>query len=178
MSPFLSTLRTAHAYALEAARELKSDGKTASLGTLCLYLTLIELCGAVIALRDETLASGVASIARSALDAFVDIRNLLEDSTYWVRLEAADDFEWKKVLENASAGGNTALGPLGAAPNFAELRRQISDRVKAAEKAGTAKLSPEERFAKANLRPECQSLFAFLSAEGPQQHFDALGSPH
>jgi len=60
----------------------------------------------MIALRYETLATGVASIARSALEAFADIQNLLEDPGYWARLEMADDLEWKKVLESARAGAN------------------------------------------------------------------------
>jgi hypothetical protein len=60
---------------------------------------------------------------RSALDAYVDLKNLLQDPTYWMQLEAADSFEWGKLLQAASAPGNQYLASFRSDPDFPDYRR-------------------------------------------------------
>jgi hypothetical protein len=87
-----------------------------------LYFALMELAGSVIVLRRNSRIAGVSAKLRSAVDAFVDIKSLLNDSNYWRNLEAADSAEWKKILQAASMPGNDFLAGFAADPKLSSHR--------------------------------------------------------
>jgi hypothetical protein len=148
----IRTLNTVHDAAVRAARNLRIPRDITEHYALLLYFTLIECCRSVAILSENQRVAGIAAIARSALDAFIDIKNSLSDAEYWRSLEAADSIEWNKLLQTASAPGNDFLATLSADPNFLVYRTAMAQTVAQGKVRGLVKLSPEDRFAKADLR--------------------------
>jgi hypothetical protein len=173
----LKIVNAVHALAVAAAPRLRAPRDYTEHYALLLYFTLIECCGSIALLREQSRVAGVAAVVRSALDAFVDIKNLLSDPEYWRSLEAADSYEWKKIMESASVPGNAFLDGLRIDPKFPEYRSMISQNVANAAARGNTKLSPEERFEKANLRAEYKSLYPMLSADA-HNNTSLLNSRH
>jgi hypothetical protein len=161
----IHTLNTVHDLAVHAARKLRVPRDITEHYALLLYFTLIECSGSVAILFENERVAGIAAIARSALDAFVDIKNLLDDPEYWRSLEAADSIEWNKLMQTASVPGNDFLTALSADPNFPLYRKAIAQAVAEGKTRGFEKLSPEVRFEKAKLPTVYKSLYPMLSAD-------------
>lgn len=173
----LKLLNDVHDQAVAAAGKLRISASPANHCAVLLYFTLVESAGSVAILRENSRFAGVTAIVRSALDAFVDIKNLLSEPEYWRHLDAADSIEWKKVLEAASVPGNDYLVGLSGSPRFPANRQKVAAKVAAYAKAGIAKLSPEERFEKAKLTAEYQALYSMLSADS-HNNTSALKTRH
>jgi hypothetical protein len=161
----VGTLNAAHDLAVNAARNLRVPRDITEHYAILLYFTLIECCGSFAILFENRRVAGVAAIARSALDAFVDIKNLLSDQEYWRNLEAADSFEWNKLMQTASGPRNDFLSGLSADPNFPLYRTAIAQAANDGKMRGVVKLSPEARFEKADIPTVYKSLYPMLSAD-------------
>jgi hypothetical protein len=74
--------------------------------SVALLLAILDLARSVVASDRAGTYAAVAIVTRSAIDAYTDLVNLCENNEYWERLEAADAFERKKILESASRGRN------------------------------------------------------------------------
>jgi hypothetical protein len=163
-SAMLEVLRDAHEQAKNAAYKLRITGDPANHYAVMLYFTLIESAGSVLSLLKENRIAGVSAITRSALDAFVDIKNLIETPTHWRNLEAADAAQWKKTLEAASVPGNQYLTGLAQDSNFVQYRKEMKKRIKFASASGVKGLGVEARFVMASLNAEYH-LYSFLSSD-------------
>jgi hypothetical protein len=83
----LTLLADVHNQATGTCYKLQSTGGPANVYSVMLYFTLIECARSILVLRQNSLIAGVSGIARCALDAFVDLKNLLRYPTYWRNLE-------------------------------------------------------------------------------------------
>jgi hypothetical protein len=133
--------------------------------SVALLLAILDLARSVVASDRAGTYAAVAIVTRSAIDAYTDLVNLCENNEYWERLEAADAFEWRKVLESASRGRNPILEPLRKNETFVQGRRMQSDRLDELSNRGVAKLETKERFERAGLTNEYDSVYQMLSAE-------------
>lgn len=109
--------------------------------------------------------TGIGPITRCAIDAYADLCNVCEDPRYFKHLDAASAFHWKKLLERASAGRIATLKALTDSPLLAAGRKRFTVELKTLKAQGIEPLEIGERFKRANLTDEYQSLYAILSAE-------------
>jgi hypothetical protein len=85
---------------------------------VALYGSIIELTGAIIALVDRRLITGVPVLLRSVLEAYVDLHNLSEVPTYGYVLELGHIRECLKILHEAKTGKNEYLAAISEAPDL------------------------------------------------------------
>lgn len=130
-----------------------------------LWQAIIEYARAVAAVvRAGTLYAPVV-LARSALDAYVDLVNACVDRDYSDHLAAADTRSWRKVLERASSGRNPYLAALAEEDSFVPGRRMFSERGRELEQRSISKLEIDERFRRAGMTVEYEAVWSILSAE-------------
>lgn len=137
---FLDNLDAIHNLALKSARKIRFTVEPTNHFAGLLYFEIIELAGSVIVLRQNQRVAGVSIATRTALDAFVDLKNLLKDPDYWMQLEAADSGEWSKLLQTASARGNQYLDGFRADPAFPDYRKHMKKATQKAKAANIIKL--------------------------------------
>lgn len=132
---------------------------------LSLYVTLIQLAESVKVIAERGPNIAVPTLARQALDAFVDLSNVLTHEHYWKRLEYADDLSWKKELEHASAPGNPFLRLISeSGDTLVESRKLHGQRIAEWKRQGISEAKAEERFRLAGMESEYDALWLMLSA--------------
>jgi hypothetical protein len=131
--------------------------------SVLLLYAVLDYARSVTALANAGAFAGIPVIARSALDAYVDICNLCDHADYWRTLEAVDAAKWKALLERASAGGYPALEGLRKDALFPVARRKYAKELKQLRAEGIKTLEIYERFDKAGLKNEHGSIYAILS---------------
>jgi len=130
-----------------------------------LLWTVLDFARDVIALAQVARYGAIAILTRSALDAYADIANLGDHPDYWEHLAAADASKWKQLLERASRGGNPMLKALSEDELLPLGRRKNAQELKALQAKGVEKLDIDERFKRAQLTDEYESMYAILSSE-------------
>lgn len=133
--------------------------------SVLLFYSILDHGRSVVALADAQTYSAISIVTRSALDAYADIANLADHPRYWEHLEEADASKWKPILERASRGGNPALRGLSESDLLPPGRRQFSQELKELRARGIRALGAEERFQRAGLNNEYESMYSLLSAE-------------
>jgi hypothetical protein len=103
---YLDTLEVAHDLACKAANKISLTADETNHLAGIMYFEIIELAGSAILLRQCQRVVGVSLIARTALDSFVDLKNLLKYPDYWAMLDASDFREWRKMLQAAHKPDN------------------------------------------------------------------------
>src|SRR5262249_3519699 len=68
---------------------------------VCLYASLIELCGGIIALVQSDRLSALPPVFRTFLEAYVDLKNVIQTPTYIKNCYAKHHAAWIKVLNNS-----------------------------------------------------------------------------
>jgi hypothetical protein len=130
-----------------------------------LLLTVLDYARDVVALIHAARYGAIAIVTRSALDAYTDIANLGDHPNYWEHLAAADASSWKQLLERASRGRNPMLKGLSEDDLLPVGRRKNAQELKALQAKGVEKLSIDERFKRAELTNEYESMYSLLSSE-------------
>ena len=133
--------------------------------SVLLYYAILDHARSIAALADARAYAAIPIVTRSALDAYADVANLADHPKYWEHLEEADASKWKPLLERASRGGNPALRGLEESDLLPQGRRQFSQELKELRARGVSTLGAEERFQRAGLTNEYESMYALLSAE-------------
>ena len=133
--------------------------------SVLLYYAILDHARSIAALADAQTYCAIPIVTRSALDAYADIANLADHIRYWEHLEEADGSKWKPLLERASRGGNPALKGLAESDLLPQGRRQFSKDLKELRAKGVSTLGAEERFQRAGLNNEYESMYSLLSAE-------------
>lgn len=147
-----------------------------------LYAT-VDYAGSVSALIAAQSYKGIPALARSAMYAYVDVVNLCGRSGYREQLELLDDFQWKKILERASAGDNPYLASLSHSDLLVPGRKLHARQLKEAQERQVKKLEIDDRFRLAGLHHEYESAYSLLSADAHnapssvRMYFDSTYDP-
>ena len=167
---FPHTLEVAHDLAWKAANKISisADETNHLAGIMC--FEIIELAGSAIILRRNERVAGVSLIARTALDAFVDLKNLLKFPDYWAMPEASDSREWRTILQAAHKPENQYLAGFRADPAFPDYQKQMKRRLKDAIAVSATKLGAEEQFARVGMQNEFAGLIDSIS-RSPRRSF-------
>jgi hypothetical protein len=130
---------------------------------VALYGTMIELTGNMITLIDNKQWTGVPSIFRSFLEAFVEFKNLEEDYRYVYLMEVSYNEQWLKVLLEAKNNSNPFLKSIA---DYEGIDEQISDTklvISNLHLEGYKPLNIFQKFEKAGMTLEYRSIYNFLS---------------
>jgi hypothetical protein len=130
-----------------------------------LFYAILDHARSIAVLADARAYSAIPVVTRSALDAYADIANLADHSRYYEHLEEADAAKWKPILERASRGGNPALRSLAESDLLGPGRKKFAQELKELRARGVNSLGVEERFQRAGLNNEYESMYSLLSAE-------------
>ena len=128
-----------------------------------LYGSLIELTGSLIILVEKKHSTGVPSILRSFLEAYVAFVNLYADENYVKYMYASFHKQWLKVLREAKYNPNPFLKSIS---EFENIDAKINEHEKELDNLESKKFRPLnvfECFEKAGMVNEYRSLYNFLS---------------
>jgi hypothetical protein len=131
---------------------------------LLLYAVL-DQARAVLTLARAGQFTAIPIIARTALDAYTDLVNLADHPRYWENLVAVDAAKWKSLLERTSQGGNPMLKGLKHDVLLPAGRRKYGRELKALRAKDVRTLEIAERFERAGLTHEYESVYSILSDE-------------
>jgi hypothetical protein len=126
---------------------------------------ILDYDRAIVSLIDGGRYTAIPVLTRSGLEAYVDLANLCSDPTYWRNLRKAHVVEWTNYLNLAADGNNHFLAPLANDPSFEEARRMYAQLAQELGEMQIKKLKVHQRFARADLAKEYESLYAMLCAE-------------
>lgn len=142
---------------LKFNKSIRVDG-----AVVCSYGTLIEMTSGCLALIRAGENTCVSIVFRSFLEAAADFINLNADETYIEHLMMKNDEEWIKVLDVKNQA-NPFLASIFADASIEERRAQFQQNVEKRNKQGIRSFNIKERFAKANLLDEYNSIYRFKS---------------
>jgi Family of unknown function (DUF5677) len=126
---------------------------------IALYCSIIELSSSVILLIDNRGSSAIPIVFRSLLEAYVDFKNLMKDSSYNQFMQAAYLSEWCKILKEASKKANRFLGKLASDVGLGNVAAGQLEALKDLETRGFKPLNHFERFKRAGMEDEYRSIY-------------------
>lgn len=144
---------------------------------VALYGTLIELTGSIITLIERNHRTGVPPIFRSVLEAFVEFKNLHEDTEYSYYMDSSYLNQWIKVLKEAKTKSNPYLKSVSEIENIDEQIQKDKQELTILRKKKYHPLKVFERFERAGMENEYRSLYNFLSNDA-HSNIRALISRH
>lgn len=150
--------------AIEFGREFKFD--STYLGHLCvvsLYMSMLELTAEILHLNREGPKPGIPIIARSILEAYVEIKNLTEDDEYIVVVEGAWVQSWLKMMKSAK-DGNQYLSLLAQDSDLETNIEQHEAKLKELKENGYKWTTFKSKFKKAGLEEEYDTIYDWLSS--------------
>jgi hypothetical protein len=157
-------LKKLHDECIDLSRSIKFDKQhPRHLHLIGLYGSIIELSGCLITLIEKKMWTGVPTIFRSILEAFVDLRNLQATAEYGYYMQASYHSQWLKLIKEAKKGNNPFLSKVAQSR---KLDSEISGHEKelsALKAKGYKPLFVIDRFKKAGLINEYKSIYNSLS---------------
>ncbi|MFS8050666.1 DUF5677 domain-containing protein [Rhizobium sp. BR 314] len=159
MLDFLSEILVATIDRLPRVVFNKNDERQRTL--IALYATIIEQADSAVTLRRDNRWTGVNHILRSSMEAYTDLINLANDSTYLNQLNAKYHSEWIKLISEGVKGDNIFLTFF---KDNAEAKAQLAyhQGELAAIETHTKVMSVFDRFRKAGLEREYRSMYNSL----------------
>ena len=135
---------------------------------VALYSSLIQFTGSMVLLVENPRGHiAVPSVLRSFLEAYVELRNLLNDSDYIDNMSAQFCEQQIKVLKEAREGNRYSLALIGdsRAKDLDVEIENYENQLKELEAKKRKPLNVKERFQRAELLQEYKSLYAWLSCD-------------
>lgn len=150
--------------AINAAQSLRFDAKyMRHLVVVSLYMTILELVEEIVSANRESSKISVPIISRSILEAFVDLKNVVTDEDYCNIIELDWLRGWKLTMENALTD-NPYLVDIKADPNLKEGIEEHERRLNELKELGTKKLTAQQKFEKAGLANEYETMYRWTSS--------------
>jgi hypothetical protein len=150
---------------LDNFEHLKFDKKHAWHITLVtLYCSIVEYSDTLLNLQKEDKSIGLPLIARSLLEAYVDLKNLSEDKAYGYNLEVSYLTEWLRIAKEAGTLENPFLNAIGEAKEFGDQVTEWEAELVEMKEKGGKKLKQSHKFELAGMSNEYSSIYNFLCA--------------
>lgn len=141
-----------------------------------LYASIIELANGAVRLIATGAPTGSRTLTRMALEALVDLTNLMNDESYLQHLEANNLKEWLKTFEVANEG-NDFYKALADVPELAEQIEIHQAEFDALREKGIRPLKAFERFEKANMVDVYKAVYHQLCSDS-HNSFSGLTARH
>lgn len=127
----------------------------------CLYASMIELCGGILVLVERDRKTAVSPVFRTLLEAYVDLRNALQDPAYVEHTLARHHKDWIKVLSHGEK--NPFLAGVIEHRDRDEALERHRQELEKLQRDGIRPLKPNERFKQAGMAEEYVSIYHFES---------------
>jgi len=132
---------------------------------LSLFASLIEFSDCCVKLARLGAFTGIPVLGRSAIEAYVDLKNLIEDGAYLGVLELAHDKEWARLIEQAVEHDNPFVASLANLSDVEEHRSRLDARIRQTLADGVPKrMTKEDKFRKAGMSQEYEAIYGVLCA--------------
>jgi hypothetical protein len=159
-------LEELHDRCLEISKQLRFDKHhKLHFALVSLYGSLIELVGCMLILIRNNAKLGVPSLSRTFLETYVEFHNLVRDPKYGYYMEATYLKEWLRILKVAKDGKNLYLIDISDLPDLHSIIIEQEKLLKELEKLGYKPLNIYEKFKRAEMIEEYQSIYNFLCTE-------------
>ena len=171
------TLANVHDHVARCAGAIRFDISDEIQRHLLGYLaTMLEVAGGCVALAESGRYVGIPILARTSLEAFVDLKLLLNDAAYVHSIAMMEQKGWIRLLRHASAGSKYLYSLVENLDLPAEIERREAEK-RRREQLGGREWSTKDRWEAAGLGDEYEAMFRTLSAEA---HNDgrAVGGRH
>lgn len=156
-------LKELHDTALDYATNLHFDKKhILHVVLVSLYASLIELTGCMLTLLENRGKIGIPTLFRTFLETYVEFHNLVRDPAYGYYIDANDLKESIKRLK-AAKRGNPYLADIAAMPDLPNLIDSMEHQLRDLKSEGYKPLPIYERFQRADMIEEYESLYSLLS---------------
>jgi hypothetical protein len=130
-----------------------------------LYGSIIELVGCMLILMRNNAKLGIPSLFRTFLETYVEFHNLVRDPSYGYFMEASSLKEQLKLLKIAKKKDNPYLANISSLPNLLTIISKYERQDINLRKLGYKLISIYERFKRANMTEEYESIYNFLSRD-------------
>jgi len=178
IDPLLTcTLSAVHDHVARCAEQIRFDISDEVERHLLGYLaTMIEVAGGCVALAEAGRYVGIPILARTSLEAFVDLKLLLNDAAYMHSIAVTEEKGWVRLLRHASSGSKYLYSLVENLEIPAEIERRDTEMRRRKQLGGREWLA-KDRWEAADLGDEYEAMFRTLSAEA---HNDgrAVGGRH
>jgi hypothetical protein len=133
--------------------------KTVDRTIAALYATIYEEVDTAICLYDAKKYTGAQLILRPLLEANVDLAAIIKDPGYLDVMEASHDHEWLRFLRNGYKGTNPFLQTFWNNIDVKNEIAAIEGRLDVYKRNRVWRLSVSERFARADMTQEYESIY-------------------
>ncbi|MFT3931143.1 MAG: DUF5677 domain-containing protein [Spongiibacteraceae bacterium] len=144
---------------------------------VALFGSIIELCHTIIFLWSCDTRIAIPVIARTILEADLDLVNLSKDAKYGYRLELGFIRSWLDLLGNARRGGNPYLSELSNAGALVDEIKSHKNREQELNKRGYRKVEIKEKFELAEMKEEFGAIYPTLCSHS-HNGLEALRERH
>jgi hypothetical protein len=175
----LPLLRTVAADSVRDAALFRFDKRDPQqLTAICVYSSILELSQGQLALIESGQTTALPVVLRSLLEAYADLRALLEDPEYHKRMYASFLDEKIRFLRNVSRStANPFLFGVSQGMDVAAEISNLEEEIEPFRKEGRGPLKTHERFSSGKLQHEYQSIYWLLCLEG-HNNMSALDDRH
>ena len=150
---------------IEKAEELKfAKENRIDLWLVLLYASILELANSACRLISSTEPAGCRTLTRMALEAYVDLTNLMSDDDYVNHLDFGSLKEWQKTFDLAKSG-NIYFKSLCDEPGFDDEVASEAERLASLRDSGYRMLNVRERFERANMGDDYQGVYHWLCSD-------------
>lgn len=150
-----------HEQVIELLRDVNFDKNPHRDGYLvCLYASLIELCGGVVTLIKNDRRTSVSPVFRTFLEAYVDFKNAAADRSYVKHSHARHHRDWIRVLNPKRSDNPFLADILSHEQRDASLKKHETE-LKKLEEQGIRPLRVDQRFERAGMADEYSAIYHF-----------------
>ena len=178
MEELLSVLEQARDRVLEIAggiRFTKEDPQ--QLYLVCLLGTAVEYSQAILnAARDERSAVSLPLLARTLLEAHVDLTILAKDNFHWKNMLWSFLSQQRRALR-AAPGGNPYLSIIAASVDYGPKLAEVESSLKDLQDDGYGEMTIKKKFKTAGLQDEYEAIYWSLCQES-HNNLGALEDRH
>lgn len=139
-----------------------------------LYASIVELANSVCRLVAIGEPTGSRTLTRTALEAFVDLKNLMDDQEYVKHLDAKSLTEWLKTYEIA-VNGNEFFVSLAEVPGLTERIEAERAELDKLKEQGFRPLNVFERFDRAGMDDIYQSVYRWFCSDSHNSFRGLMG---
>lgn len=129
---------------------------------ISLYGSIIELSSSIKVLYQSDHFTAIPVLLRTILEAFVDLCNLCQDPKYGYSLIMNSQHESLRFLKAAQNDQNVYANMIAQDPNIDEQIASFEAKIDVLKKNGNKRLKVRERFEKADMGDEYQTIYNML----------------
>jgi len=132
---------------------------------VALYGSIVELAGCIVVLSEHDGYTGLGSVLRTQLEAYVDFVNLVQDRSYGRHMDAADAKQLRTIYRRAVESDNPYLLGVREHEAFGDMVKQLDEELQLLKVEGIESLGIEQRFSMAGMTDLYDGVYRVLCTD-------------